>query len=291
MDEKVKKGKLPPWLRRRIGFDDTFQHTSGAVADLGVETICDHANCPNKGECWSRGTATVLILGGICTRNCRFCSVAAGKPLPPDATEPLRVAKLAAEMKLKYLVITSVTRDDLPDGGAAHFRDTVLEVKKAVPGIEIELLVPDFKGCEQKALEILGEALPFVFGHNIETVCEMFPTARSGGGYQRSLDLLKLAKQMYPDLQTKSSMMLGLGETDEQILKTLKDLRSVDCDRVALGQYLKSSPSALDVAEYVTPEKFDRWGEVARGLGFKWVMSSPYTRSSYHAETETGRME
>ena len=291
MDEKLKKGKLPPWLRRRIGCDETFEHTSGAIETLGIQTICDHANCPNKGECWSRGTATVLILGGICTRNCKFCSVAPGKPLPPDPTEPSRVAKLAAQMKLKYLVITSVTRDDLPDGGAAQFRDTVLEVKKAVPGIEIELLVPDFKGCQQKALDILREALPFVFGHNIETAAGLFPIARSGGDYQRSLDLLRLAKQQYPGVQTKSSMMLGLGENDEQILQTLKDLRGVDCDRVALGQYLKSSKQSLDVSEYVTPEKFEEWGKVAKELGFKWVMSSPYTRSSYHAETETGRME
>ncbi|MFI4910407.1 MAG: lipoyl synthase [Sedimentisphaeraceae bacterium JB056] len=291
MEQEKKKGKLPPWLRRRIGCGDTFDHTSSALSDLGVETICNHANCPNKGECWSRGTATVLILGGTCTRNCKFCSVAPGKPLPPDPTEPMRVAKLAAEMKLKYIVITSVTRDDLPDGGAAHFRDTVLETKKAVPGIEIELLVPDFKGCQQQAIEILAEAMPFVFGHNIETVSEMFPVVRSGGDYQRSLDLLKMVKEQYPDIPTKSSMMLGIGENDAQILQTLKDLRANGVDRVALGQYLKSEAEAVEVAEYVTPEKFEFWDTVARDMGFKWVMSSPYTRSSYHAETETGKVE
>jgi lipoic acid synthetase len=201
------------------------------------------------------------------------------------------VAKLAEEMKLKYLVITSVTRDDLPDGGAAHFRDTVLETKKRVPGIEIELLVPDFKGCQQRAIDILSEAMPFVFGHNIETVAELFPAVRSDGGYQRSLCLLKMVKEQYPDIPTKSSMMLGLGENDAQILQTLKDLRASGVDRVALGQYLKSEPQAAEVKEYVTPEKFEFWDTIARDLGFKWVMSSPYTRSSYHAETETGKIE
>ena len=289
-DINKKKGKLPPWLRRRIGSGDTFEHTSSALSGYGVETICNHANCPNRGECWSRGTATVLILGGLCTRDCKFCSVAAGKPLAPDATEPKRVAQLAADMKLKYLVLTSVTRDDLPDGGAAHFRDTVLEVKKAAPGIEAELLVPDFKGCQEKAIDILSDCIPFVFGHNIETVRQLFPVVRKGGDYELSLHLLKMVKLKYPDLQTKSSMMLGLGESDEQILQTLKDLKANGCDRVALGQYLKSSREAVDVAEYVTPEKFEYWDAVARELGFSWVMSSPYTRSSYHAETETGKL-
>lgn len=283
----MSKSKLPPWLKRRIGYDDTYQHTSSALQHLGIETICDHANCPNKGECWSRGTATVLILGGICTRNCKFCSVATGKPLPPDPTEPKRVAELAKEMNLKYLVITSVDRDDLPDGGATHFRDTVLAARQAVEGLQFELLVPDFKDCQQKAVEILAEALPFVFGHNIETVPQLYKIARTGGDYQRSLNLIKMVKEKYPQVQTKSSMMLGLGETDEQVLQTLKDLRNNGCDRLSLGQYLKPSAQSLDVAEYVTPEKFDYWAKIAREVGFSWVMSSPYTRSSYHAELET----
>ncbi len=288
MAEKKNTSKLPDWLKRRIGYGDTFEHTGSAINDLGIETICNHANCPNKGECWSRGTATVLILGGICTRNCRFCSVATGKPQPPDKTEPRRVAELAKEMELKYLVITSVDRDDLPDGGAAQFRDTVLETKKLVPGIKLELLVPDFRGCQNEAVSILEEAMPFVFGHNIETGREMFPTARPGGDYDLSLRLLEKVKQKYPDIPTKSSMMLGLGETDDQILQTLKDLRAVGCERIAMGQYLKPSKQSLDVAEYVTPEKFNYWGKKARQLGFHWVMSSPYTRSSYHAEADRG---
>ncbi|AQQ72186.1 Lipoyl synthase [Limihaloglobus sulfuriphilus] len=276
--------RLPPWLKRPMGIGETFSRTNESISGLGIETICDHANCPNKGECWSRGTATVLILGGICTRNCKFCSVGHGKPLPPDPTEPARVAELARRMKLKYLVITSVDRDDLQDGGASQFRDVVLETRKAVEGIQFELLVPDFRDSQEKSIEILAEAFPFVFGHNIETVPQLYPIARPGGDYQRSLNLLLMVKEKYPRIQTKSSIMLGLGETDEQVLQTLKDLRRHKCDRVSLGQYLRPSKESLEVAEYVTPEKFDQWAQKARQIGFSWVMSSPFTRSSYHAE-------
>lgn len=276
--------RLPPWLKRRLGAGYTFNHTHRTLDDLGLQTICTNANCPNRGDCWSRGTATVLILGNICTRNCKFCSVGHGKPLPPDATEPERVATMSKEMQLKYLVITSVDRDDLDDGGAAHFRDVIMRCREAMPEMEYELLVPDFRDSQDASLDILADALPFVFGHNVETVPSLYKTARPGGVYERSLKLLEKAKQKWPDLQTKTSLMLGLGETDDELLEVLRDLRSINCDRLALGQYLKPSGESLDVVEYITPEKFEWWKKQARECGFTWVQSSPFTRSSYHAE-------
>jgi len=263
-----------------------YKHTGDVLSSLGLETICINANCPNRGQCWSRGTATVLILGNICTRNCKFCSVPKGTPNPPDATEPGRVAKMAKLMDLKYLVITSVDRDDLPDGGAGHFRDVINKVRAEVPAIKFEILTPDFRNCQDKAVGILTDALPFVFSHNIETVHSLYPAVRPGGDYQRSLGLLEKAKHSYADIQTKSAIMLGLGETDRQVAQVLKDLRSVGCDRIAIGQYLQPSKDSLAVAEYITPAKFDYWKEKAYLLGFTWVMSSPFTRSSFFAEQE-----
>lgn len=278
------KKRLPDWLKRRLGAGQTFNHTHHTLDTLGLETICTNANCPNRGECWSRGTATVLILGNICTRNCKFCSVGHGRPLPPDPTEPQRVAQMAKEMKLKYLVITSVDRDDLPDGGAGHFRDVIMESRKTVEGLEFELLVPDFRDCQNEAIAILSDALPFVFGHNIETVPSLYSKARPGGVYERSLALLKKAKDVWPATQTKSSLMFGLGETDGEVVQVMQDLRAVGCDRIALGQYLRPSKDSLEVEAYIPPEKFDWWSEKAREMGFSWVQSSPFTRSSYHAE-------
>ena len=280
------KRRLPEWLKRRIGSGETFQHTHHTLNTLGLETICTHANCPNRGDCWSRGTAPVLILGDVCTRNCKFCSVGHGKPKPADPTEPARVAAMAVEMKLRFLVITSVDRDDLPDGGAGHFRDVIQACRDASPELKYELLVPDFRDCQDKALDILDPARPFIFGHNIETVPALYPIARPGGDYRRSLNLLEKAHTRWTDTQTKSSIMLGLGETDAQILDVLKDLRSVGCDRMSIGQYLKPDKNSLDVVEYVHPDKFDYWAQTAKDLGFYWVQSSPFTRSSYHAEQE-----
>lgn len=295
------KTRLPDWLKRPLRSDGSFNNTSQTIQSLGIETICTSANCPNKGECWSKGTATVLILGSICTRNCKFCSVPKGTPLPPDKTEPQRIAELVKQLKIKYLVITSVTRDDLPDAGASHFRDVINTVRSRlapgpVPGvrpttsaandIQFELLVPDFKHCQNDALQILSNSLPFVFGHNIETVPRLYKIARSGADYQTSLNLLKMAKELLPDTETKSSIMLGLGETDDEIEQTLNDVRDVKCDRIAIGQYLKPSKDSLDVVEYVHPDKFDYWAGRAKQLGFSWITSSPFTRSSYHAETQ-----
>ncbi len=278
------KRKFPEWLKRRIGSGQTFNHTHHTLDTLGIETICTNANCPNRGECWTRGTATVLILGNICTRNCKFCSVGHGKPLPPDPTEPARIAAMAKEMKLNYLVITSVDRDDLADGGAGHFCDVIQTCRAEMPKLEYELLVPDFRDCQEAALDILDTAIPFVFGHNVETVPALYSKARPGGNYTLSLALLEKAKKKWPHTQTKSSIMLGLGEADPQVLQVLKDLRAIGCDRVAIGQYLKPDKNSLEVVEYIHPDKFEEWAQTARSLGFTWVQSSPFTRSSFHAE-------
>lgn len=278
--------KLPRWLKRQMPTDRTFCHTDKVLSELGLETICVNANCPNRGECWGRGTATALILGNVCTRGCKFCSVAKGKPLPPDEHEPTKLAEMARRMKLRYLVITSVDRDDLPDGGAGHFRDCINKVRDEIPEMKFEILTPDFAGCQEKTIEILTDALPFVFAHNVETVPSLYRVTRSGGDYQRSLQLLKMAKESYQNIATKSSLMLGLGESDQEVEQVLRDLRSVGCDRITIGQYLKPSRNSLEVAEYIQPEKFDFWKNKCIDLGFRWVMSSPFTRSSYFAEQE-----
>ncbi|HUU18420.1 MAG TPA: lipoyl synthase [Sedimentisphaerales bacterium] len=278
--------KLPSWLRRPLPADSSFHYTQQVLNSLGLETICSNANCPNRGECWARGTATVLILGNVCTRNCKFCSVACGKPKPPEPTEPSRLARMAKQMGLKYLVITSVNRDDLPDGGAGHFRNCINEVRQQCPDIKFEILTPDFRNRQTLALKTLHTALPFVFAHNIETVPSLYRTARAGGNYQRSLNLLKRAKEGPDNIQTKSSIMLGLGETDAEVELVLKDLRNIGCDRVTIGQYLKPSKNSLEVVEYVKPAKFDWWKQKAVELGFRWIISSPFARSSYFAEQE-----
>lgn len=276
--------RLPAWLRRPLPANKAYRHTEQVLISLGLQTICNNANCPNRGECWSRGTATVLILGNVCTRHCGFCSVAAGKPAPPDPTEPARLAQMTKQMDLKYLVITSVNRDDLPDGGAGHFRNCISIVRQQCPDIKFEILTPDFRNCQAHALETLRDALPFVFAHNVETVPSLYPIARTGGNYQRSLNLLKMAKEYYGNVQTKSSIMLGLGETDNEVEGVLNDLRNVSCDRITIGQYLKPSKDSLEVVEYITPAKFDYWKQRAIEMGFGWVISAPYARSSYFAE-------
>jgi len=281
-----KPRKLPPWLRRPLPTGQTYDRTDSILNSLGLETICINANCPNRGECWSRGTATALILGNVCTRNCKFCSVATGKPAPPDPTEPSRLAEMARQMKLKYLVITSVDRDDLPDGGASHFRDCINRVRQQCRDIKFEILTPDFRKCQAPAIEILRDALPFVFAHNVETVPSLYPIAKAGGNYQRSLNLLKMAKENHKDTQTKSSLMLGLGETDAEVEQVLKDLRGAGCDRITIGQYLKPSKDSLEVIEYLPPAKFGWWKQKAVELGFSWICSSPFARSSYFAEQE-----
>lgn len=287
MANNTTKRKLPVWLKRPLPAGESFTHTQSVVNNLQLETICVNANCPNRGQCWSRGTATVLILGNICTRNCKFCSVAKGKPEPPDPSEPDRLSQMVRKMNLKYLVITSVDRDDMADGGAGHFRDCIDTVREVCPGTKFEILVPDFKNCQTKAVKILKDALPFVFAHNVETVPSLYSVARSGGDYQLSLNLLKLAKVAYPDVPTKSSLMLGLGETEAEVEQVLGDLRRVDCERITIGQYLRPSTESLEVVEYISPDEFDFWKSRALEMGFNWVISSPFARSSYFAELET----
>jgi lipoic acid synthetase len=279
-----KARKLPNWLRRPLPASQTFSEVEKVLSSLYLETICSNANCPNRGECWSRGTATVLILGKVCTRNCKFCSVATGKPKSPDMNEPARLAELTIRLNLKYLVITSVNRDDLPDGGASHFRDCIKAVRRQCPDVRFEILTPDFRSCQTEALESLRDALPFIFAHNVETVPSLYRIVRAGGEYKRSLSLLKMAKENYNDVQTKSSIILGLGETDTEVEQVLKDLREVGCDRITIGQYLKPSKNSLEVVKYIHPENFDWWKQRAYELDFSWVISSPFARSSYFAE-------
>jgi lipoic acid synthetase len=305
-EQKVKIRRLPEWLKRPMAEGGQYGKTSEIVNTLGLETICMSANCPNRGQCWSRGTATILILGNICTRGCRFCSITKGKPKAVDATEPGRVAELAKKLDLHYLVITSVNRDDLADGGAGHFRDCIREVRRQCPDIKFEILTPDFRDCQEEAIAILAtEVLAtettedtekkeiirnggFVFAHNVETVPSLYKKARSGGDYRRSLNLLRIAKEAFGDTPVKSSIMLGLGESDEEVEQVLKDLRAVGCERITIGQYLKPSRDSLEVVEYIRPEKFDWWRHRAIELGFNWVISEPFARSSYLADTRTG---
>jgi lipoic acid synthetase len=278
--------KLPTWLKRRAPLGQQYRKTEELLNSLGLNTICFNANCPNRGHCWSKGTAAVLILGNICTRNCTFCSVATGSPVPPDPAEPAKIAEMVKRLGLKYLVITSVTRDDLLDDGASHFRDCINEVRRQAPQTEFEILTPDFRSCPERAIETLKDALPFVFAHNLETIPSLYRLVRPGANYRLSLHLLQTAKAACPQTHTKSSIMLGLGETDTEINHVLEDLRSVGCDRITIGQYLKPSKNAIEVTEYLPPEKFDFWKQTALKLGFSWVHAAPFARTSYLAEQQ-----
>jgi lipoic acid synthetase len=277
-------GKLPPWLKRPLGGGELYVRTAAAVAQNRLNTICEDARCPNRGECWSRGTATFLILGELCTRRCGFCSVQGGKPRGiVDAGEPERLADAVEMMGLKYVVITSVDRDDLDDRGAGHFARCIEAMRRRIPGIEIELLTPDFRRRQEQALEILLPYAPFVWGHNVETVPRLYRTVRPGSEYRDSLSLLRGAGSR-EGIVTKSSMMLGLGERREEILAVMDDLLEAGVRRLTLGQYLRPTPNQLEVVEYIHPDVFAELGQVARAKGFKWVISAPFARSSYHAE-------
>jgi lipoic acid synthetase len=273
-----------------------MQFTSGVIADLRLETVCESAKCPNRTECWSARTATFMILGEVCTRPCGFCSVPKGKTQPLQADEPERVALAAERLGLKHVVITSVTRDDLPDGGADHFYECVLAVRQRT-GAVVEVLTPDFLGNEA-AIDRVIAAAPDVFNHNTETVPRLYHRVRRNACYQRTLDLLARVKRQAPHIPTKSGLMLGLGETLEELLDVAADLRAVGCEMITLGQYLQPTPAHLPVERYVPPEEFDRVGELVRNLGFRMVASGPFVRSSYHAgemaaemKDEGGRMK
>ena len=272
----------PPWLKRSIPSGATYQRVRRLLKDGDLHTVCEEACCPNLGECFSRGTATFLILGDRCTRHCRFCAVGHGPLGPPDPHEPQRVAEAAKAMALKYVVVTSVTRDDLPDGGAGLFAQTILALREKVPGTLVEVLIPDFQG-DDEALKKVMEARPDVLNHNVETVPRLYPMVRPGAVYERSLRLLKKAREIDRSVATKSGLMLGLGEADDEIGRALQDLVEAGCTMLTLGQYLQPSRDHLPVERFIPPEEFDRWKETALRMGFVEVASGPFVRSSYHA--------
>lgn len=276
----VAKRRLPSWLKRPMP-QPGMAYTSNVIADLRLETVCESAKCPNRTECWSKQTATFMILGNVCTRPCGFCSVPKGKTEVLQADEPERVAEAAERLGLRYVVITSVTRDDLPDGGAEHFYRCVLAVRERT-GAKVEVLTPDFLG-NRTAISRVIASRPDVFNHNTETVPRLYHRVRRNAEYQRTLDLLKQVKDESPDMPTKSGLMLGLGETIDELLQVCADLRAVGCDMITLGQYLQPSPEHLPVERFVPPEEFDEIGELVRRLGFGMVASGPFVRSSYHA--------
>jgi lipoic acid synthetase len=278
--------RKPEWIRMKVPDSARYQEIKTILRENKLHTVCEEASCPNIGECFSGGTATFMILGDICTRRCPFCDVAHGKPLPPDVNEPENLARTIAQMKLNYVVITSVDRDDLRDGGAQHFVDCIHAVRTASPEIKIEILVPDFRGRLDVALEILRKAPPDVMNHNLETVPRLYKQARPGSDYENSLLLLKQFSQIYPDVPTKSGLMLGLGETDEEILAVMQDLRAHGVSMLTLGQYLQPSVHHLPVERYVPPVIFEQLREHAEAMGFNNTASGPMVRSSYHADQQ-----
>jgi lipoic acid synthetase len=277
-------GRLPAWLKRPLPSGNGNGFTRTLLDDLRLETVCENARCPNRPECWSRRTATFMILGNVCTRPCSFCSVPKGEPLHIEEDEPARVAEAAVRLGLKHVVITSVTRDDLPDGGADHFARCIQAVRQRLPQAAVEVLTPDFQG-NPAAIDRVIAAAPEVFNHNIETVPRLYRIARGRADYRRSLDLLDRVKRRAPSIVTKAGLMLGIGETISELFDVLADLRSIGCDVVTLGQYLAPTlKHSIPVARYVPPEEFDAIAATARLLGFRQVVAGPFVRSSYHAD-------
>jgi lipoic acid synthetase len=275
--------RLPEWLKVKMGKAQLSERTLGLVRSARLHTVCQSARCPNIGECFSAGTATFLLMGDRCTRNCGFCAVSPGRPEPLDPDEPRRIARAAAEMGLAYAVLTSVTRDDLPDGGAGHFAGTIRAIKAARPATQVEVLVPDFGGSEACIRTVL-DAQPEVFNHNLETVRRLQARVRPQASYDTSLSVLRTASGLAPRSPTKSGLMVGLGETDEEIAEALGDLAEAGASIVTLGQYLQPSPRHLPVERYVPPEQFEAYREVGEAAGVKHVVAGPFVRSSYHAE-------
>ncbi len=278
--------RKPSWIRVRIPAGNAVARLKSKLRENRLVTVCEEASCPNIHECFSHGTATFMILGEVCTRRCSFCDVAHGRPKPPDASEPANLARTIADMGLRYVVITSVDRDDLRDGGAQHFVDCIREARALSPALKIEILTPDFrgKGRMERALDILAQSPPDVFNHNLETVPGLYPNVRPGADYQWSLDLLKRFKAQHPDVPTKSGIMLGLGEDMDQVLGTLRDLRAHDVDMVTIGQYLQPTPHHHPVMRYWTPDEFKALEQAGLDMGFTHVASGPMVRSSYHAD-------
>jgi lipoic acid synthetase len=278
---------LPTWIRPKFPKRAALERMRPALRRWGVNTVCESARCPNLGECFSAGTATFMLLGEVCTRGCRYCAVASGRPCPPDPDEPMRVAQAAREMGLSHLVVTSVTRDDLGDGGASQFVALIRAVRQTCPQTTIEVLVPDFGG-DREAVAAVCAAGPDVFGHNLETVARLFATVRPGADYDRSLEVLRWAKADFGCAITKSGLMVGLGESDDEVLQAARDLRGVGVDSLTVGQYLQPTREHLPVAEHVPPERFGAYATAARAMGFVQVLSGPLVRSSYHAAMPAG---
>lgn len=278
--------RKPDWIRMKVPDSARFQEIKKILRDNNLHTVCEEASCPNIGECFSGGTATFMILGDVCTRRCPFCDVAHGKPVAPDVNEPTNLARTIAAMQLNYVVITSVDRDDLRDGGAQHFVDCIRAVRAASPNIRIEVLVPDFRGRLDRAMEILTLAPPDVMNHNLETVPRLYKEARPGSDYQNSLSLLKSFGELHPDVPTKSGLMLGLGETDEEILQVMQDLRKHGVSMLTLGQYLQPSVHHLAVKRFVEPARFVEFEQQALAMGFTHAACGPMVRSSYHADQQ-----
>lgn len=278
--------RKPPWIRVRLPSGNAVADLKGRLRDNSLVTVCEEATCPNIHECFHKGTATFMILGEICTRRCSFCDVAHGRPKPPDEDEPESLARTIRDMKLKYVVITSVDRDDLRDGGAEHYVRCLTRIRELSPQIKLEVLVPDFrgKGRMERALDILRTSPPDVFNHNLETVKPLYPNVRPGADYDWSLSLLKRFKEQHPDIPTKSGIMLGLGETMEQVEQVLIDLRTHDVDMLTMGQYLQPTAHHHPVLRYWTPEEFEKLAKLGYKLGFTHVASGPLVRSSYHAD-------
>jgi lipoyl synthase len=276
----------PDWIRVRLGNGERFQEIKRILREHRLHTVCEEASCPNIGECFGKGTATFMILGDLCTRRCPFCDVAHGKPLAPDAEEPANLARTIAALKLRYVVITSVDRDDLKDGGAGHFAECIRATRGLSPQTRIEVLVPDFRGRLEIALDALSAAPPDVMNHNLETVPRLYRQARPGADYGNSLKLLKDFKSRHPQIPTKSGLMVGLGETDEEILEVMRDLRAHDVGMLTIGQYLQPSPHHLPVARYVEPAVFEEFGRRAEEMGFAHAACGPLVRSSYHADQQ-----
>jgi len=276
--------RLPEWLKKRVPNPLTVGMVNDMMRESKLNTVCESARCPNIGECWSKKTATFMILGDICTRSCGFCAIKVGRPLELDMDEPRRVAEAAKEMGLKHVVVTSVARDELPDEGAGHFADTIRALRAAIPGVIVEVLTPDFKG-KRWCIRRVVEAHPDIYNHNIETVARLSPTVRPQAKYERTLDLLRTVTNMDPTIYTKSGIMLGLGETHEEILQTLRDLREAGVSAVTIGQYLRpTTDKHLPVVEYVHPDRFAEYESIGDEMGFLFVASGPFVRSSYNAQ-------
>lgn len=282
IDPSLHQAKKPEWIKVRLPSNPVFFSTKAMVSDLRLHTVCESAQCPNRWECWSQGTATFMIAGDRCTRACGFCAVSTAKPFALEADEPQRVAEAVRRLKLKHVVITAVARDDVADGGADHFARTLEAIRAMDPKIVLEVLTPDFNGKDASLLRVL-EARPHIFNHNLETVERLTPLVRSRAKYRLSLDFLRRAKELAPKVVTKSGLMLGLGETENELFQAMDDLREANVEVLTLGQYLRPTAQHLPVLEYIRPETFDLYGDIARGKGFTFVASGPLVRSSYHA--------